>query len=245
MMPGKRPFWGVALLMMIALSLAGCGAGRVSYPTGARDIVVRLSGTGGGMLPGRLYYYEGQFPPFTLFGDGTLVYAAQGGLYQGHLDEAAIGRLLQGAVNDAHFFDLPDFVGPTCCDMPGSSLTISANGQTKTVSMSLLDETSDSNSPERRLQRILAALTALQTGHDAVYTPAGATLHAEVGTGDPNPNALPWPVAGVSLAAAAQDPNGLHLTGADAQAVLQAAPGVGPFVEQGIPYLAIAVPDPP
>jgi hypothetical protein len=244
-MPTKRHYWGALLLLLGTLILTACGSAPVSYATGARDTVVRLSGTGGGMLPGRLYYYEGQFPPFTLFGDGTLVYAAQGGLYQAHLDDAAIQKLLQLAVNDAHFFDLPDFVGPTCCDMPGSSLTISANGQTKTVSMSLLDETTDANSPERRLRRILDALTPLQTGHDPTYTPAGAMLHAEPAIGQPSPNAPAWPLKTVSLAAVAQDPNGLHLTGADAQAALQAAPGVGPFVENGVTYLAIAVPDPP
>jgi hypothetical protein len=243
-MPTKRQ-WGGVLLLAATLILAACGTGPVTYSTGGHDVVVRLSGTGGGMLPGRLYYYEGQFPPFTLFGDGTLVYAASGSLYQAHLDAAAIQQLLQVAVNDAHFFDLPDFVGPTCCDMPGSSLTISANGQTRTVSMSLLDETTDANSPERRLRRILDALTALQTGHDAVYTPAGATLHAELARGEPNPNAVSWPLQAISLAAAAQATTGLHLTGADAQAVLQAAPGVGSFVENGVSYLAIAVPDPP
>src|SRR5262249_50447759 len=100
----KRHGWGALLLLISPLILAACGAGPVSHPTGARDIILRQSGTGGGMLPGRLYYYEGQFPPFTLFGDGTLVYTGNGGFYQAHLDEAAIQRLLTLAVNDVHFF---------------------------------------------------------------------------------------------------------------------------------------------
>jgi hypothetical protein len=245
-MPTRRRWWGALLLLLGSLILAACGAGPVSHPTGARDIVVRLSATGGGMLPGRLYYYEGQFPPFTLFGDGTLVYAA-GGFYQAHLDEAAIQRLLTLAVNDVHFFDLPDSVGPTCCDMPHSQLIISAGGQTKAVGMSLLDEKTDSNSPERRLQRLLDALTALQTGQDPAYTPPGATLYAEIATGQPGPAAPAWPLTTVSLAdvLTESDGNGLHLTGADAQAALQAAPRVAPFVEHGVSYLVVATPDPP
>ena len=113
--------------------------------------------------------------------------------------------------------------------------------------MSLLDETTDSNSPERRLQRLLDALTALETGQDPAYTPAGATLYAELATGQPGPAAPAWPLTTVSLAAVLteSDGNGLHLTGADAQAALQAAPRVGPFVESGISYLVVALPDPP
>lgn len=237
---------GVTLLLLLGAFLpAACGAVPISYPTGAGDTVVRLSATGGGMLPGRLYYLEGQFPPFTLFGDGTLIYTTEGGFYQAHLDDAAIRRLLDLAVNDARFFDLPDFVGPTCCDMPGSGLTITANGQTRTVSMSILDENTPNDSPERRLQRVLAAINALRTGKDAGYTPAGATLHAEVAPGDPAPGAPAWPLAQVALAAAAQESSGLHLTGADAQAALQTAPRVTPFVENGITYQVIAVPDSP
>src|SRR6188508_1837062 len=193
----RRPYGFAVLLLLSAFLLAACGAGStpISYPTGAQDIVMRLSATGGGMLPGRLYYFEGQFPPFTLFGDGTLIYSAAGGFYQAHLDDAAMQRLLGLAVNDARFFDLPDFVGPTCCDMPGSGLTITANGRTKNVSMSLLDDNPSSDSPERRLQRVLGAIDDLRTGKDAVYTPAGATLHVEVAPGDPAPDAPAWPLA--------------------------------------------------
>src|SRR5215212_1317116 len=87
------------LLMLGAFLVAGCGVSPLSYPTGGQDVVVRLSATGGGMLPGRLYYFAGQFPPFTLFGDGRLIYTTENGFYQAHLDDAAIRRLLGRAVN--------------------------------------------------------------------------------------------------------------------------------------------------
>jgi hypothetical protein len=245
-MPGQRQQWTTLLLLISTLTLAACGfGGPVAHATGARDIVVRLTSPQGGMLPAGLYYHEGQFPAFTLFGDGTLVYATNGGLYQARLDEAAIQRLLGVAVNDARFFDLGDFVGPTCCDMPGSQLTINAGGKEKTVGLSIIEDTSDGNSPEGRMLRLINAINALRTGKDQIYTPAGATVYAETPRGQTMPAATAWPLAQVSLAAVVLDSEGLHLTGADAQAALQAAPGVTPFIENGVSYLVIAVPDSP
>jgi hypothetical protein len=244
-MPIRRQQGVAFLLVLAAVLLVSCGASPISYPTGGRDIVVRLSGTGGGMLPGRLYYFAGQFPPFTLFGDGTLVYTTDSGFYQAHLDDAAIRQVLDRAVNDARFFDLPDFVGPTCCDMPSSQITITANGQTKSVSMSILEETANGDSPEQRLQRVLEVINALRTSKDAIYTPTGATLHVEVAPRPPADTPPIWPLAQIALADALKESDGLHLTGADAQAALQTAPGVEPFVENEISYLVIAVPDPP
>lgn len=245
-MLGTRQQGSALLLLTISLILAACGlGGPVSHPSGAREIVVRLTSPQGGMMPSGLYYHEGQFPAFTLFGDGTLVYTTDGGLYQARLDEAAIQGLLGKAVNDARFFDLGDFVGPTCCDMPGSQLTINAGGQEKTVGLSIIEDTNDTNSPEGRLLRVLNAINVLRTGKDAIYTPAGATIYAETPRGQTLPAAPAWPLAQISLAAVVQESAGLHLTGADAQAALQAAPGVTAFIENGASYLVIAVPDSP
>ena len=78
------------------------------------------------------------------------------------------------------------------------------------------------------------------------YTPPGATLYAEIATGQPGPAAPAWPLTTVSLAdvLTESDGNGLHLTGADAQAALHAAPRVAPFVEHGVSYLVVAHPNP-
>lgn len=80
---------------------------------------------------------------------------------------------------------------------------------------------------------------------DAIYTPTGATLHVEVAPRPPVDTAPAWPLAQIALAGTLKESDGLHLTGEDAEAALQTAPGVAPFVENGISYLVIAVPDPP
>jgi hypothetical protein len=46
-------------------------SGEISHPTGATDVVVRLSEGGGMMIP---TYTLAQVPYFTLYGDGTVIY---------------------------------------------------------------------------------------------------------------------------------------------------------------------------
>ena len=249
MLPTRgRPAAGLWILIS-ALWLAACGGtAPIAHPTGARDVMIRQSGTSGGMVPSRLDNLAGQFPPFTLFGDGRLVYSKDGGLYQAHLDEAAIQKLLALAVNDVRFFDLGPFVGPQCCDMPGSQLSITAAGQTKNVSMSILDANGADADSVRRLQRLLAALAALRTGTDPVYTPTGVTLYAEAVRGEVAANTPAWSAPQVSLAAARAATSagpGLPLTGEAAQAARRAEQGGPIFLENGAGYRVLVVPAAP
>jgi hypothetical protein len=236
---------------IMVLVLAACGApATVGHPTGVADVLVQLTYIGGGMSPSRLDYLTWRFPQFSLRGDGTLLYGKDGTIYQGRLDEAAIQRLLALAVNDVRFGDLPDFVGPQCCDMPGTSLSVNTTDLHKTITMSIMDDKSDSNSPEARLRRLLAALDALSTGQDPVYQPAGVTLFAESTPNVPAGTTAPaWPISSAVLAQVAQttltNGAGQHLTGPDAQQAVRLIHGTTTFMENGILYRVLLVPDAP
>src|SRR5947209_8553052 len=88
------------LFMLLGLVPTACG-GPSSVAHGPRlsDILVQVSYVGGGMSASRLDYLTGRFPAFSLRGDGTLLYAKDGTIYRGRLDEAGIQRLLGLAVN--------------------------------------------------------------------------------------------------------------------------------------------------
>lgn len=236
---------------IMVLLLAACGApANIGHPTRLADVLVQLTYIGGGMSPSRLDYLTGRFPQFSLRGDGTLLYGKDGTIYQGHLDEAAIQRLLALAVNDVRFGDLPDFVGPECCDMPGTSLSITTTYLHKTITMSIMDDKTDSNSPEARLRRLLSALDALSTGQDPVYQPAGVTLFVEATRDVPATAPVPaWPIAAAVLAQVAQTTTtsgeGLHLIGPDAQQAVRLIHGTTTFTENGTLYRVLIVPDQP
>jgi hypothetical protein len=255
------------LLLVSALWLAGCGGGvlgptptpaSIAHPTGARDVVIQLRTGGGGPVPSPLYLITDRFPGFTLSGDGTWLYQIGDGYYQTRLDEATIQRLLVMARDEVQFATLDEFLGPTCCDMPNSELTINAAGQSHSVSFSILDEPptpTAQQTPAQRLARLLAALNDLRRADGPRYEPPGVTLYATGGTpvaaGDDVPA---WPVAEVALQdawQASEGPDqtwigqGLRLTGAPAQAVLRAAPRVQQFAQAGMRYFVVAVPDIP
>jgi hypothetical protein len=255
------------LLLAGLLLLAGCGDTGlggptptpvpVARPTAADAVVIRLSGGGGGMVASPIYNMDSRFPAFVLYGDGRLIYRTGDGFYQTHLDEAAVQRLVGVAVNDARFFTLPSSVGPMCCDMPSSQIEVHAAGQSGSVSFSILDppSTPGADSDESRLSRLIDAIQALRVETAPAYQPAGVTLYADGGSpAGAGAGLLPWPVASVALSQAldaSRKPGGgwtgegLRLTGADATAVLKAAPSVKEFTQNGLRYYVVAVPDAP
>ncbi len=83
----------------------GTGGGRTDHPTGASELVLRISGEGG-FVP--VKYLMGAIPAFSLLGDGTSVSAgAQTAIYPGPalppliatpLTEAGVQALLRSAI---------------------------------------------------------------------------------------------------------------------------------------------------
>ncbi|HMA37168.1 MAG TPA: hypothetical protein VKY74_22120 [Chloroflexia bacterium] len=237
----------------VALSPSAAAGRVIPHPAGGHDIVIQISGGVGGMVP-PIYIQASRFPGFTVFGDGTLIYRAGKGFYQSRLDEAALQRLLTLAVDDVHFFTLDQFNGPPCCDMPSTNVTLAADGQRRSVSVTFAEETTTptgSESSVHRLGRLLTALNALRSETAPAYLPAGVTIYAESRPASASDGAIPhWPVSEILLARVLQsapDRSGgsLRVTGPAAQAALRAAPDPQPFTDAGQGYIVVAVPDSP
>jgi hypothetical protein len=131
----------------------------IEHPTGAKDIVLRFEESGG-FVP--IEVNATYAPSFTLYGDGTVVFrdprvpapepvanVARAVPFQSfRLTEAAIQALLQEAIGPG---GLGVATGPytdMSADIPTSTFTIAAGGQTKQVSVTGL-------SPDRHPQDAL------------------------------------------------------------------------------------------
>ena len=121
-------------------------AAGISHPTGAADVVVRIS-TGGGFVPVEVNLAG--LPTYTLYGDGTVIRtaAAPAGaatslagaiapqpLETGHLDEAAVQQLL-GQAKGAGLLapgaiDYGDMGSVGVADMPTTTVTLTTDGGT-------------------------------------------------------------------------------------------------------------------
>jgi hypothetical protein len=241
---------GVLLLVLVVTGLlvSGSGFGRhdpIAYSHDPHTLLVQMRAGGGLVTP--LDARLDSFPAFTLYGDGTTIYPGGYQYYQGHLDDAAIQRLLSLAMYDAGFFSLPANVGPTVMDAGSITIQITTAAQSRQVSMSSVNDSNDG--AVARLRRVSDAIDALHRSADAAYVPPAVLLYSQheaapAGSGvDP---AIPWPMADVSLEAAYQatwqSGNGLRLTGPNAQAALQTAAQPLPFTQNNQRYLVVAVP---
>ncbi len=114
----------------------GSGSTNIAYPTGADQLVLRVS-TGGGFVPIELTL--SQVPEFNLYGDGTVVTTGpQIEIYP----PPALPNLLQrkltpegvhGVLADAHeagLFANKEYVATNIMDAPGTTVTVSADDAT-------------------------------------------------------------------------------------------------------------------
>lgn len=131
-----------------AVALAACGGGSSRgsdpprAPTGADDVVLRVSLTEGFVHPGP----SNAFPEVTLYGDGRVITRGPStlqlpgpslaNLVEFRLDEAGMAHVLRSAA-DAGLLDRrpPDFGRVVAADMPSTVVTVRADGARHRVSV--------------------------------------------------------------------------------------------------------------
>ena len=118
------------------------GSGLVEHPSGSDVVVLRLE-EGGGIFGG-MDFFATHLPTFSLYGDGTVLYAQSivdpkglagpAPLRKATMDEAQMSALLgfalgQGGLAEAR----ADYPNPRVADGPTSIFTVRAGGLDKTV----------------------------------------------------------------------------------------------------------------
>ena len=112
----------------------------IAYDTSPDAVVLRLS-SGGGFVPMEIAFLE--VPQLVVYGDGRVITVdtsvqpdfanlpATPPLLERHLDEDGMQALLLAAQEHGLFEEpAPDYGQPNVTDMPGTSLSIAANGTT-------------------------------------------------------------------------------------------------------------------
>ena len=171
----------VLMLASLALDflLIGCGnpagatGGPLSYTPGAGQVLIRLIEAPGNIAPSL-----NALPAWELYGDGTLLYQAQGTssdkLLQAQLQPADIAHILDMVVNqDAFFADPKSLYGRMIPDGGHLVLTVHANKQQKTVS--LFDE-EGAPSEDQHMFAILHFLQSYQPPSAHPYAAPGAVV---------------------------------------------------------------------
>jgi hypothetical protein len=183
-------------------------AGAIQHPTGANDVVVRVV-TGGGFVPVEVNLAS--VPSYTLYGDGTVirtVAAPEGAaptlaaataqpLETAKLDEAAVQQLLAQAkvagLLGASQIDYGDMGAVGISDMPTTSVTIAADGQTAERAAYALGAGGDSpghtlSAAQQNARTALSGFVALTTGDlpgAATYTPERLAVYVGPGLAQP------------------------------------------------------------
>jgi hypothetical protein len=235
--PAPSPRLPLASIAIVVLIAAGCGSAGatvgpggsggpttaptptatpvidgIQHPTGARDVILRVS-TSGGFAP--VEFLATSAPSFTLYGDGTVVFRDPTATPPDplnnvnrlvpfvtiHLGEEAIQAVLSDAIGPG---GLGIAIGPYMghvADLPSTDFVITADGRTKTVSVTGMS--ADMQDPQNA--GIVTALAGLAERLDhfgnavsgeELYTPAayrGVLNHADQAFGP----VIPWPWATV------------------------------------------------
>jgi hypothetical protein len=205
-------------------------AGGVEHKTGATDILLRYDEGGGFMIAG---YSASQAPPFTLYGDGTVIFrnpilempAAQGSVQTfnpmrtAKLSEEQIQELLILALGEGGLAAArPNYENNMVADAGTTVFTIDAGAIKKTVSIYALglDDPSGQDAVARAAFKKLADRLADfdQSGSIAtdVYTPDAyrASLIESPGIAAPDIREWPWTDLTVADFKPDADPNGLQ-----------------------------------
>lgn len=143
----------------------------IDHPTGATDVVLRVSSGGGFMIAG---FAAVEAPSFTLYGNGTVVFRdptaappappANSSIIPGlpfktaRLDEAQVQALLQSALGESGLgIARPRYDLPTVADGPTTTFEVHAGGLDKTVEVYALG-LEDPTSPDAAARKAFAAL---------------------------------------------------------------------------------------
>jgi hypothetical protein len=125
----------------------------IDHPTGATDVVLRMSTGGGFLAPGAL---ATEVPEFSLYGDGTVVFrdptaappapVPDDGIFRGapfktaRLSESQMQDLLAFAIGPGGLGIARDEYTPGgIADAPSTTFTLQADGRQKTVTVGALD----------------------------------------------------------------------------------------------------------
>jgi hypothetical protein len=246
-------FLTVACANSVATSGGDGGDGTIAYPTGAGDLVVRISYEGGFVSPD---YQLTAVPAFSLFGDGRAVTpGAQSMIYPGPalptvvstpITDAGVQALLRDAIeagldHDATYTDL-GAVG--IADAPTTVFTLTVAGHTHVTKAYALGQLG--SKPDGMSQEEFAARAALQAfekattdlrgnlptgsvGKDGAFVPDELRLFVSGYRPDPQMKEPPqgWPLdtplADFGEAAAPEGTRCGAVSGADLDAILPLA----------------------
>lgn len=238
--------WRMPLVAVAAaaLALAACGGGSSRgsgpprAPTGADDVVLRVSLTGGFVRPGP----SNRFPEVTLYGDGRVITRgpstlqfpapALANLVEFRLDEAGIRHVLRSA-GDAGVLDRrpPDYGRLIAADVPYTVVTVQTDGARHRVSVFGLgldpknrgDLSDEQRANRERLRRLVdevsdssALKRFVRPGTERRYEPTAVAVFVSP-AGTTEGTTRPWPLRDLATTDCAV------YDGADAATVLGAA----------------------
>jgi hypothetical protein len=233
-------------------------SGSIPHPTGAKEIVIQVRSRFDGFFPEWIGVRVSDFPDFTLYGDGTVIYVdkrrfptqalARSAFHQDQWDEAVVQDLLNRIVNTEHFFALSANQTPPnlCCDFGGMNIRVIAAGHDHAVANAPFQGSPDPGDPPDRTHwyAVRDAIYDRMAENAPLFTLAGATLCR----GTPEPlyaKAVPWPVSSIDLSVVYTESEGAicqDLRGADAAAAFDAAPSPRWFSQNGRSYEVVVIP---
>jgi hypothetical protein len=201
----------------------------VDHKTGPTDVLLRYDEGGGFVMPG---FLASQTPPFTLYGDGTVIFRnnalefppPQGSVSM--MNPMRTAKLTEEQIQDVLLLALregglavarPKYENNMVADAGTAIFTIHAGGVDKTVSVYALGmEVQDADAPARAaFQKLAQRLTDFDQGgtfETVVYEPGAyrGILMGAAGVQAPDMRQWPWPDLKVTDFKPDADPNGLQ-----------------------------------
>ncbi|MEO5964415.1 MAG: hypothetical protein ABIR11_03030 [Candidatus Limnocylindrales bacterium] len=200
----------------------------LAHPTGATEIILRFDESGG-FVPAE--FLAAHVPIFTLYGDGTVVFASSSMVVEPTADNVMVGaalrtaRLTEAQIQQLLVFALRDgglaaaraeYQNPLVADAPTAVFEINADGDSKTVSVVALGMDDQQPGPDTQIKKAFAGLGNRLRDFDqggslasAAFVPAayrGVLLESQ-GLQGVNIRAWPWPSLTPADFALPKDPN--------------------------------------
>jgi len=238
-------------------------ADAIDHPTGATDVILRYDEGGGFVMAS---YAATMLPPFTLYGDGTIVFRdptlelppMEGSIGKANpmrtakLTEAQIQDVLKLALVDGGLATArPEYMDMQVADAGTAIFTVNAGGLTKVVSVYALGIDPPTAGPDAAARAAFAklaeSLTSIEKGgaitaSDYAPTAYRGILMDAAGVTDPGVKAWPWTDLTPADFVPAADPNGLQFPHHTLTPDEVAALGVTGF-EGGLQNVTLTGPD--
>ena len=203
--------------------------GAIAHPTGATEIVFRYD-VGGGFVP--MSFFAAHVPVFTLYGDGTVIWASSGsplgsGLGPGTGQPIRIGRFSEDQVQEFLAFALGDgglaiardsyTDSGGIADAPSTSFIVNADGRTRTVSVYALGietQPGPDTAIKARFKKIVERIVVIDGGGTAgaayVATAYRGVLEEAAGAVGVQVRDWPWPSITPAEFVVRADPGGFQ-----------------------------------